>query len=75
MGAFQGSFKVCLEVHGVVISAVISRVTILITHVEGLITRLITTHEPPSRVPLRGPSLVVERLGPGLGVWGLGLRV
>ena len=30
------------------ISRVISRVTILITHVRGLITLLITTPEPPS---------------------------
>ena len=28
----------------------ISRVTILITHIRGLITLLITTHEPPSQV-------------------------
>ena len=33
----------------VVISGVISRVTRLITHIRGLITLLITTHEPPSR--------------------------
>ena len=32
----------------VVISRVISRVTILITHIKGLITLLITTPEPPS---------------------------
>ena len=32
----------------VVISGVISRVTIVITHIRGLITILITTHEPPS---------------------------
>ena len=32
----------------VVISRVISRVTILITHIRGLITPLITSHEPPS---------------------------
>ena len=32
-----------------VISGVISRVTIIITHTRGLITLLITTHEPPSR--------------------------
>ena len=30
------------------ISGVISRVTIIITHIRGLITPLITTHEPPS---------------------------
>ena len=29
---------------------VISRVTIVITHIRGLITPLTTTHEPPSRV-------------------------
>ena len=34
----------------VVISGVISRVTILITHIRGLITLLRTTHEPPSSV-------------------------
>ena len=32
-----------------VISGVISRVTIVITHIRGLITPLITAHEPPSR--------------------------
>ena len=43
----------------VVISRVISRVTILITHIRGLITLLITTHEPPSRhhpAPISVPS-------------------
>ena len=38
----------------VIISGVISGVTILITHIRGLTTPLITTHEPPSRVPLQG---------------------
>ena len=33
----------------VVISRVISRVTILIAHIKGLITPLITTPEPPSK--------------------------
>ena len=32
----------------VVISGVVSRVTIVITQIWGLITPLITTHEPPS---------------------------
>ena len=32
----------------VVISRVTSRVTIVITYIRGLITPLITTHEPPS---------------------------
>ena len=31
-----------------VISGVISKVTIVITHSSGLITPLITTHEPPN---------------------------
>ena len=39
-----------------VISRVISRVTIVITYIRGLITPLITTHEPPSRIPLLGPA-------------------
>ena len=33
-----------------VINGVISRVTLLITHIRGLITPLVTTHEPPSGV-------------------------
>ena len=33
-----------------VISGVIRRVTILITHIKGLITPLRTTHEPPRRL-------------------------
>ena len=32
-----------------------SRVTILITHIRGLITPLITTHEPPSRPAIATP--------------------
>ena len=32
----------------VVVSGVIIRVTIVITHIKGLVTLLITTHEPPS---------------------------
>ena len=40
----------------VVISRVISRVTILITLIRGLITLLITTHEPPSTVNSRTPN-------------------
>ena len=46
------------QVHGrillggswVVISGVISRVTIVISHIRGLITPLITTREPPSKL-------------------------
>ena len=38
------------RVWGVVINGVISRLTILITHIRGLIkTPLINTHEPPRR--------------------------
>ena len=33
----------------VVISGVISKVTIVMTHIRGRIALLITTHEPPSR--------------------------
>ena len=53
----------------VVRSRVISRVTILLTHIRGLITPLITTHEPPSTA-LLGPPVpraqpdVVETLVP-----------
>ena len=45
----------------IVISRVISRVTIPIIHIRGLITPLITTHEPPSRVCSLG--FTVWRLG------------
>ena len=41
----------------VVISGVISRATIVITHIRGLITPLITTHEPPSRDATTDPSM------------------
>ena len=40
MGVLGGSW--------LVISGVIIKVTIVITHIKGLITLLITTHEPPS---------------------------
>ena len=40
----------------VVISGVITRVTRLITHIRGLTTLLITTHEPPSRVIVDLPA-------------------
>ena len=45
----QNMLKSLLGGSGVVISRVISRVTILITHIQGLITPLITTPEPPSK--------------------------
>ena len=40
----------------VVFSGVISRVTIVITHLRGLITPFITTHEPPGGVAIPGGS-------------------
>ena len=39
----------------VVISGLISRVTIVMAHIYGPITPLITTHEPPSMVPIEVP--------------------
>ena len=36
-------------------SVVISRATIIITHIKGLITPLIATHEPSSRCAAKGP--------------------
>ena len=53
----SGGINMCLWFCGlgilggswVVISGVISRVTVLITHIRGHITPLITTHEPPSK--------------------------
>ena len=48
----------------VVIGRVISRVTILIAHIRGLITPLITTPEPPSRMQILGCG------DTGFGVWG-----
>ena len=44
------SFTRLLQGSWVAIRAVISRVTMLVTGVKGLITPLITTHEPPSRL-------------------------
>ena len=40
-----------------VVSGVIIRVTIVITHIKGLLTLLITTHEPPSKRALEGPDV------------------
>ena len=37
----------------VVLSGVVSKATIVITHIRGLFSVLITTHEPPSRETLR----------------------
>ena len=47
--ASKGVGRVLLGGSWVVISRGMSRVTIVMTHIRGLITILITTHEPPSR--------------------------
>ena len=39
-----------MEVSGVVISGAISKLTMIIPHIRGPITPLITTHEPPSKI-------------------------
>ena len=64
--------RICTELHKeqllagswLVISSVISRITMVIAYIRGLITPLITTHEPPSiwvvvniRVPFGGSWL------------------
>ena len=46
------------------ISGVISRVAVVITHIRELIAILITTHEPPSRAH-QGLGFRVQVLGPG----------
>ena len=45
-----------------VISRVIRRITIVITYFRGLITPLITTHEPPSRDETSNGSSMVSLL-------------
>ena len=37
---------------------------ILITHIKGLITPLIATHEPPSRPQTRGKGAIEMELNP-----------
>ena len=54
LGEFGIVYSSLLEGSWVVISGVISRATIIITPIRGLITLLITTHEPPSRRPKEG---------------------
>ena len=44
----QASYSRILGVSWVVTSELISRVNIVITHILGLASLLITTHEPPS---------------------------
>ena len=56
-----------MEVHGVGIIGVVSRATTVITHIKGLLTLLITTHEPPSMFlakPKMQLSIVCTRSNP-----------
>ena len=46
-----------------VINGVTTRVTMLITHIRGLITLLITTHEPPSTVMHSNVGASIIRTG------------
>ena len=56
-----------MEVHGVVISGVISPLIWVISIVTLLIALLITTHEPPSILKLcKGLRVFVLRMGSGL---------
>ena len=49
IGVFSGIYKGSIRAGSwVVRSRVISRITIVISHIRGLTTPLITTHEPPS---------------------------
>ena len=50
-----------LEVSWLVISRVISRITTVVTHIEGLITLLTTTHKPPSTTFGREPHSKAPR--------------
>ena len=64
MGLLGGSW--------VVLSGVISRVTIVITQIRGLITPLIAAHEPPSRIEVPrhrhyGFQVQGSALGPAVG--------
>ena len=55
-------------------SGAISRVTVLTTHIRGLMTPLITTHEPPSR----SCTLYNPQTNPGIdtgGSWDLASKV
>ena len=55
----------------VVLSGVVIRVTIAITHIKGFISLLITTHEPRGREDYSAP----ESWFIGFGVWDSGFRV
>ena len=56
----------------IALSGVISRVTLVISPIKGLVTLLITTHEPPSTATLRTTSRDPSSIGflvPGSTVW------
>ena len=63
----------------VVISRHISRITTVMSYIRGLITPLITTHEPPSVLcafcVCCFVCLGIRVLGLGFRVWGLGFRI
>ena len=67
MGSYKYGYKSLgglLGASWVVISGVISKATTVITHIRGLVTVLITTHEPPSRFGRDGPWPMLFRSGP-----------
>ena len=54
-----GFSRVCiLGGSWLVISRVIGRVTLVITYIRGLITPLVTTHEPPSSLLSQDVKLI-----------------
>ena len=59
----------------VVVSGVVGRLSKVIAHIRGLITPLITTHEPPSRDAEWRPILVSDQTATLQGLRGLGCRV
>ena len=61
-----GSTQVILGGSWVVISGLISKVTIVITHIKGLITPLIAAHEPQSHT---ARLIFAERRSSPLGPW------
>ena len=74
-GTMQWSLRVRTRVLGgswVVISGAIIRLTIVITHIKGLITLHITTHEPPSNQnPIQRVPFILTTPA---GVFGLRVR-
>ena len=56
VGQWASTHQPLLRGSWVVRSGVIRRITIIITHIRGLITPLISTHEPPSILPPIDPT-------------------